>query len=1773
MLPGETPRSDSSFDRVLRALEDAGCRVRRRGHQATGQCPVHRGNSDDLSVTHKSERGGMTRLNCFACHASERELLDAVGLGLADRFDQPLPERQRDDARPLRRSVVPAGNRLGPLPKRITEEPAPIEPAMVTPKHLVREYDYTDENGDLLYQNVRYEWETTEGRDKTFEQRRPGGAGRWVKNLQGVRRVLRHLPALVEAIATGRTIWLAEGEKDDESLNRVLGAQGLATTNNNGAGSLGDLIEQLRGATVIGVIDRDASGYKRALAIHTHLADVAASVQTVLPAVTAAKADATDHLEAGHGLDEFVPLSLGHIRVLVAAAETTTAATMASRHLERAQIADQEARAQLVAAADARQRGALKAAEHADRYAQRWAHEAVRHAEKAGDQALVAYQAHQHVEDLLGQHGRPPADLDHAETLMRAEWAQTQCQHLAEQTWQATGKPLPEPIARELARATPTMAVAAAAEADEPAETDGGNSQLADVVPLRGSGGRGGQRPSPIRWTQFFRDDNGHLGLRRFNRDGDEISPAPILNLDARVIRVECMETDTDDPADSAAHDPEYSGVDRSVFQIPEQTRVAGYVIAYTHPESREEILVRVPAERARSCDWLADLPHMGLDYDSRTSGRSRVWDAIRKTSTGAEVVTVYRSTGWHKLDDHGWTYTHAGGGMTAEGNVAIPVQLRGPLARVDLPAPVTDPALLRSLFQQHSLALCDRLDDYVGAALIGVAFRSVLGWTGPTLALFGVPGSYKSAAAALTMQHFGVRWERGLPSSSMSGQGATLNALRPALWEAKDCLYFGDDFAPDQSLEAAMRFLSQFSRMQYNREARDRWDPRGGADGRGGVRPGERTRTTSMVTTEVRAGTISGQERLAIIDLAKGQLDLSSIIDLDRYESRFGRAAVMASLLRWMAAQDIPALRDQYLSNVNHMVERRRAAGMSDRDAEAMAHLETGWELLTSFLVDAGAYAPEEAGQLLDRARIALDESIARAKDPDAPTTLGERCRQLIVSGLRTGAIHVSLLEGKAPPLPQALRLGYRRVVIGMDHHTREEIVRAEARGDWVGIAYRSPEFGNRLHVDPTAMTRAIVNIARQAQEPINATKLVLQRELAAVGLLRTTQETTPQGPVTRYTVGVIGASGRQERLWDLDADRLFDDDYTPPTPQLPADDGTTPDGATGDVTTDSEQDNVPELTDSTPHHAGATGPCAVCGNTCSLYIADERIHLACWKRRESTAEITDPAAADAAAPAPPTLVEQQPPAAAPARAESRPEHRRQVRRAEWAYSAAVIDTAGIYLPDGTVGPAPETFDLDSIAAVGEEYRIGHPAGAGLLVVTQTLVEHLGLVPDMDEMSAPDDKGQPVPDWVVADRIKQFLAIKTAVLSNGTGGWQIDGGDLGPWTRIRSGDRAFRLVLEPYVWIWDQRQDSGTPFLNLPDPADDPAVCWAELARRLERLSELLEIPWSTSPGVTGEALFDQIQRRRGRSGGRVLDQAGLIPESMTVEQPELEREVSWSRKPTKAELSKSTWIHGYDRRGSYLSSAGGIDLGVGDPAQLDAAEADDLVQAARQQRSKIPFGLWKITLPAWDQAGPPPHPEQQHGGPVERWVTTTTLVLLLDDEDLGGAGYTVSDLQISGAWCWPDQARLLEPWYTRVRKAFLQSREDGDAAVDRAVKAVYTGYIGRMAASFTLKGNRPWHHQPAWRAAILAASRGSLWRAVKRHQMALGRIPVAIDHDEVLYLDDHEGPADNPPAADNGRLGALKPSRSMELSDRVRQRMTEGTRAADPTLWKSDR
>lgn len=209
--------------------------VRRTPNGWEARCPAHDDRNASLGVAEGQD--GRVLLNCRAGCAFPA-IVAGLGVKPADLFP-PRPEGER--------------HRRG---------------------RIVATYDYTDAAGTLLFQVCRLE-------PKGFRQRRPDPAkpGAWSWSLDGTERVLYRLPAVIQAKAEGRAVFLVEGEKDAEAL-AALGLCG--TCNPGGAGKwLPAYTEALTAATVILLPDKDTPGRRHAALVLRALTGKAASVAVV----------------------------------------------------------------------------------------------------------------------------------------------------------------------------------------------------------------------------------------------------------------------------------------------------------------------------------------------------------------------------------------------------------------------------------------------------------------------------------------------------------------------------------------------------------------------------------------------------------------------------------------------------------------------------------------------------------------------------------------------------------------------------------------------------------------------------------------------------------------------------------------------------------------------------------------------------------------------------------------------------------------------------------------------------------------------------------------------------------------------------------------------------------------------------------------------------------------------------------------------------------------------------------------------------------------------------------------------------------------------------------------------------------------------------------------------------------------------------------------------------------------------------------------------------
>lgn len=204
------------------------------------------------------------------------------------------------------------------------QESLPVDAPQAV-KKPIKGYDYTDADGNKLYQVVRFHFQLPDGSwqidpktgnpKKTFGQRRPDGKGGFIWNLDGVGHTIYRHPQVEMAIEAGWTIALCEGEKDVETLEAF---DAVATTNSGGAKHwTPEMAAILKGADVVIMVDNDDAGREgaemkarslRGIARRIRMLDLAQHVPNFPP-----KWDVTDWVTQMGGTAEQLSAIIGQL--------------------------------------------------------------------------------------------------------------------------------------------------------------------------------------------------------------------------------------------------------------------------------------------------------------------------------------------------------------------------------------------------------------------------------------------------------------------------------------------------------------------------------------------------------------------------------------------------------------------------------------------------------------------------------------------------------------------------------------------------------------------------------------------------------------------------------------------------------------------------------------------------------------------------------------------------------------------------------------------------------------------------------------------------------------------------------------------------------------------------------------------------------------------------------------------------------------------------------------------------------------------------------------------------------------------------------------------------------------------------------------------------------------------------------------------------------------------------------------------------------------------
>lgn len=1781
----------SSFDRVVNAIEARGLTTAsHRQHSLMAGCPVHDERTPSLHITWRGgPRGGGVLLYCHGCQAQAEQIAEAIGLTMSDLFDEPLPERDRSLYRvgksPSRRRAGERRGKLGRLPSLLPRSPATPAPEVEHHWAEIERYPYVDHENRLVQEVIREECTAEGERHKQFRQLFVTREGRRVKRKpEEFYPVLYRAPQVVAAVKAGREVWLLEGEKDVHTAERL----GLvATTNTQGGKSFpADLVEEFTNARVVVVLDRDSTGWARGVDLHAKLTAVGANVLLRLPDLEGAKTDFTDHVEAGKGLDELQWVVVEEVAVW----HELTSVKDRARSLHQA---IEEAQGRWGLAEEGQE------VEDNRRFAKRWALESQVRQESLRD--LV---------DQLCAAGMRIGTAWVGEAIEAAEALLVEGTEAARRCHMQVQVPVPESLrpAAQPPGNTP-------AGEGEPEPTASPTVVVADDSDWLGRKGVGSSTtPFRVLGGKIVQWEPDRSSRQREDRDEDQDEqPGKFKTLLSMVVRVSCREY-LEVENDHDVEDDELMGRSTPTKQrvSAPQTLIA-VRLQYPDEVTGELLEIRVMADQWRDHTWIDSLPGPP-DYGHKRAELDQLQRAILAISENVVDEVLYRATGWRQNPDGSHRFIHRRGAITATGHEDVEVAFSGPIERYNLPDPIRDPTTLRAAWRDGSATMLDRLPARVAAPLLGQVFRAVMGHNPWVLTLVGPPGSYKTSVAAKAMQHFGERWEHKKPASSMSGNGDTFNALRFKLHNAKDCLYWMDDFAPTRSWLEAQKHLEETARLIHNQEERSR-SSRDGLSISDGTGP----RASGLCTSEVMPRPGSGAERMLVVPLAREDVDTALLFPLDEALSRHQRALVMASYISWLAG-DLVSKRGHYMNIADAYAEALvEQAGESVRQAAALSNTWVGWVAMTDFLLQTGAITAEERTQTLRRVDEGLRETGRAAVNPDMPRTTGARARELLAYALRQGIAHAEdVRTGECPPWPLAGRLGWRRTAIETDVTGSPTKYRLERNGIRLGYVMHDPgpkDRGRVLMCDSTQL-EAVLKAASATQ----AEKLEIDRNTACRALHdeHLLIPDTSEGR-TRHTIKCrIHAEDRDARMVTLYLDRIIDGEDDDELENGPGDGEDNPGGGepwngpsdyppgagedipaastssdlvleipglnspdphlldTAHTTTQSGNDVVADHSDDRdgtdhpseetpmdepkftprPHTdldgvvgwtehviASDVAPCVVCGTRSGVVISGVRVHTVCWEgstatdraaqtpvghpwMRRSHLDASHPPAAPAGAT---TVVEQA--ASSPA-AESVPTVTgaapSAAKETQFRAAAAIVDVDGIWLSNGEFvdmpGEGPQhAGDLVRLAqwlSLGTAVTRYLDAGAQIWL-GDDLARRLGVDVDAIAKASEQDK----------DKVaRQTSATSMAVTGALEAGYSFGGkgeAALGRWTRIWKGSgKSVWIVLLAAI-----TRDAANVALMRGEPNH------ATLARRIGLLAEALGHPYQLSGSTTG---LDLMMTLRHRDRDRFFP---ILEPCAPAQVSNIEADISWCRQPTGEELTHE-WVHAYDRSGSYLAGVSGLELGVGAPVH----HPDGTAFVPRMP------GYWRIEIPdTGDWRMPHPlDPRGLHAGRA-RWVTTPALEFAVEQ------GY---EPRILEAYTWAERARILDPWYERIRDARTRlDVDDVDSQIARdQLKQIYAPTIGMLGSSIHMAGRTG--YAPERRHMIIAKARTNILRRIATIGKETGRFPVAVIADTVLYTSPDPDPVSSWPGGERwmGReLGRYKVEGSAPLQEHL-QYLTGG-------------
>jgi phage/plasmid primase-like uncharacterized protein len=494
-----------------------------------------------------------------------------------------------------------------------------------------------------------------------------------------------------------------------------------------------------------------------------------------------------------------------------------------------------------------------------------------------------------------------------------------------------------------------------------------------------------------------------------------------------------------------------------------------------------------VAAAHFASLNWVASNLGAGAYAEAGVQVKDRVRVAIQRLSEDIAERHVYAHTGWRKING-AWAYLHAGGAIGEHGVIKnIEVNLHGRLAHYLLPEPPAGDALTGAV--RGSLSLLDLAPGRVMFPLLATIYRAPLGASDFTTFLSGLTGTLKSELAALAQAHWGASWHgKNLPGNWTS----TANNLESTAFLAKDALFVIDDFNPRGTTAQVAAWHEKADRVlraQGNNSGRGRCNPDGTP------RPEKAPRGTMLSTGEEVPAGHSLRARLFATGMAKGEVDLDKLTELQKLAADGVFAAAMAGYVQWLAGRHDEVL-DRYAREVKTLRADTATAAAHLRTSDTVRALIASWRIFLDFAQKSGSITLIEKADLEARGTIAF---ASIAEDQDEMQAVSDpvlRFFELLRSALLSGKAHAASVSQNAPEEPELW--GWRR-------HDANCAFSWRPQGDRIGWLE-----GEDLYLEPPAAYALAEKLASAEGQSLGLSKATLEKRLYERGYLASVEKVT---------------------------------------------------------------------------------------------------------------------------------------------------------------------------------------------------------------------------------------------------------------------------------------------------------------------------------------------------------------------------------------------------------------------------------------------------------------------------------------------------------------------------------------------------------------------------------------------------------------------------------------------------------------------------------------